>query len=363
MKKTLYTVSVNDYAPQLTRLTFPLMRKYAQKIDAEFLIIDQRKFPAFPCPYEKFQIKELAKKRADEWSIFFDADALIHPDFWDITEIVTKDTTVSNGTDFVPIRFKPDEYFKRDGRFIGKGNWCMIGSDWCRDLWSPLEGLQPDEAAARIFPTVAEGGTVVDPHHLIDDFTVSRNIARYGLKHRLIPQLLVENCEKIKAGAPLHHLFHIYTNTLPQKEFYLKRQLMLWACECLADDERNQSIQQMISQLSFLKNGDLDWQDFLAVTPCGERILKTIQSWGIEINKKEIDEISLKIKIEVLLAGIAPVTNCQEKMNDIQAIQNMQENVLMLDFINTLNFKDVVFMYLKGIDVDLNKGGKNAPTC
>jgi hypothetical protein len=189
MNKTVYTLAVNNYEPEITKCTFPLMERYAKKIGADFYVIKERKFPDYPIPFEKFQIYDLSKERGDDWSIFFDADTLIHPDFFDVTVTVNKDTTVSGITsDFTPIRFKPDEYFRRDGRYIGKGNWFMVASDWCRDIWHLLD-IPKEEAIANITVTLEESKVGMKPEHLLDDYLVSRNIARFGLKHVLVSQV------------------------------------------------------------------------------------------------------------------------------------------------------------------------------
>jgi len=49
IKKTLYTLCVNDYEPQITALTFPLMRNYADKIEADFYVIKKTSMPAILC--------------------------------------------------------------------------------------------------------------------------------------------------------------------------------------------------------------------------------------------------------------------------------------------------------------------------
>lgn len=200
-KKVLYTLAVDNYEPDMCKITLPLLRKYADKICADFVILDKRKFPDFPPVMEKFQIWELAngKYKEYDWHIYFDADTLIHPNFWDMTAVMAKDTTASFGTDFVPVRFQPNRYFLRDGRFIGKGNWCAVVSNWCLDYWSPPPRHQKwehvntstlDIYASYITPTNEERiSGVIDPHHLLDDYFVSLNIARYGLKHLLIPEL------------------------------------------------------------------------------------------------------------------------------------------------------------------------------
>ncbi|MEB3214579.1 MAG: hypothetical protein VKL39_24735 [Leptolyngbyaceae bacterium] len=221
-KKTVYTLCVDNYAPEITEITFPYMKAWADKIGADFYVIEDRKFPDAPPVYEKFQIYELSKEHKNDWNIFVDADALIHPDFFDVTTVLDKDMTCSNGTDFVPHRFRPNEYFKRDRRYIGKGNWLAFFSDWCRDYYMPLD-IPFDEAIENIFPTVDETNFGITPCHLIDDYTVSRNIARYGLKHTIIPEL----------SAKLPHiqqnlLAHQYLMPIEEKVSYLNKMLTQW---------------------------------------------------------------------------------------------------------------------------------------
>ncbi len=181
-RKTLYTLNVNGYSPEITALTFPLLRHYAKKIGADFHIISERKFPEWPITYEKLQIYELAKERKDEWSLYLDADALVHPETLDWTAYVPMNTVAHNGLDFANVRWRYDEYFLRDGRNVGSCNWNTIASWLCRDLWRPLDDMTPAEAVANIYPIMLELNTVVTPEHLIDDYALSRNIARFGLK-------------------------------------------------------------------------------------------------------------------------------------------------------------------------------------
>lgn len=268
MKKTLYTLCVNGFAPEVTALTFPLMRRWANKIGAEFVIIDKRKFEGAPITYEKFQIFELAQERGDDWSIYFDADALIHPSYFDPTALLSKDTTFSNGTDFTPIRFKPDKYFLRDGRFIGKGNWCLAASDWCRDIWRPLDDISIDDAITAITPTAQEEACGITAEHLIDDYTVSRNIAKYGLKHIISPEL--EEKYKIPAG----HLWHHYLMPASEKLVLMQRQLMGWLSG-LKDAQGN-------SNLANQWNGQTSWGNYLDAA--GAKDLKArIEALGLPL--------------------------------------------------------------------------------
>jgi hypothetical protein len=190
-KKVIYTLNIGRFAPEVTELTYPMIEDYARKIGAEFVIMTERKFPEWPVTYEKFQIYELAQKLGADWNIYIDSDALVHPDTPDFTELLSKDTVSHHGADFAPMRWTYDRFFRRDGRHIGSGNWFTLGSDLCIELWRPLDDLTPEEAFANIQPTAQElQSGVIDPHHLIDDYTCSRNIAKYGLKFIPIRKLM-----------------------------------------------------------------------------------------------------------------------------------------------------------------------------
>jgi hypothetical protein len=192
LKKIVFTLNIGDYAPELCELTYPYMQGYAEKIGAEFYIIKERKFPEFPPVYEKLQIKDIMEERGADWAIYIDSDVLVHPDLFDVTNHLRKDTVMHWGTDLASNRWEYDEYFLRDGRNIGSCNWFTVASDWCLDLWQPLD-ISFEEAKERISLTQVEKSSgVFDTSHLIDDYTLSRNIARYGLKVKTFKNLCVE---------------------------------------------------------------------------------------------------------------------------------------------------------------------------
>jgi hypothetical protein len=223
-KKTIFTLCIDNYAPELTELTFPLMFNYAKKIGAEFFIIKERQFPSFPAAYEKLQIYQLAQEMKNDWNIFFDADTLIAPTMPDITSLLSKDTVLHNGNDFAPVRWKYDRFFKRDGRHIGSCNWCAVASDWCIELWKPLDDLSLEEAKQNIFPTAKELNCgIVDPAHLLDDYTLSRNIAKYGLKFTTFMDLQMKHLKGMG-----DFLWHIYTVPNQQKLVEMQKVLNAW---------------------------------------------------------------------------------------------------------------------------------------
>jgi hypothetical protein len=189
--KTIFLLNIGNFAPNVTALTYPFIRCYADKIGANIHIITERKFPDWPITYEKMQIYELARHSDSEFFLYIDSDALIHPEFLDITAHIDKDTVSCYGQDMADIRWKMDEYFSRDGRHIGWGNWFAVASHWCLDLWHPLSMTLP-EALENIRPTPNEIRAGVTRGHLIDDYTLSHNVARFGLKFKTFKQIWAE---------------------------------------------------------------------------------------------------------------------------------------------------------------------------
>jgi len=223
LKKTVFTLNVDNYAPEITELTYPLIKHYAHKIGAGFHIINERKYPGWPPVYEKLQIYDLAQEMGNDWNIYIDSDALIHPDFIDITNHLAKDTVAHNGRDPAGHRWRYDRFFLRDGRHIGSCNWFTIASDWCIDLWKPLDDMTLEEAVQNIFPTVAESNTVIKPDHLIDDYVLSRNIAKHGLKFTTFIDILSDlGCKN--PG----FLWHLYTIPIEEKVVKMRQVLKTW---------------------------------------------------------------------------------------------------------------------------------------
>ena len=202
MKKQIITLDIN-YNKEITDLTYPYMKKYAHKIQADFNIITERKFPEYGANIEKFQLYELSKEY--DWTIFLDADAIVHPNTPDITEIVGKDTVIFNGNDISNLRFRPNNYTRRDGRWIGACTWLTCFSDWCRDLWHPYEN--PYQYIDEIFPLHMEINYGYEAEHIIDDYLVTRNIAKYGLKVKSIVKDIYGDYSEEKEPGFFYHLF------------------------------------------------------------------------------------------------------------------------------------------------------------
>ena len=229
-KKTLYTLMLNpEVYKDVTDLTYPFLKHYARKCGAEFVEITERKFPDWPANYEKFQVYRLAQERGDDWSIFFDADALINPNTPDFTEHLPKDTVAHNGADMSTFRFKKDRFYRRDGRNIGSATWCCICSDWCIDMMEPPPDITPAEVEQAIFPTSEELKRGVSPIRLVEDFLIGRNIAKYGLKFKMIKDLM-----KDLKVPQAQMFFHIYACPPEEKVVKMCQLLMAWGFEEVA---------------------------------------------------------------------------------------------------------------------------------
>jgi len=221
-RKTLYTLNIGPYAPEITALTYPLMAAWAARIGAEIVVIDERRFPSWPVCHEKLQIHARASERQDDWAIYLDSDALVHPDTPDFTVLMPRDTVAHNDVDMAAARWDYDEYFLRDGRHIGSGNWLAIASGWCLDLWRPLDDLTLEDAVARIHPPAFERRAGITPEHLLDDYVLSRNIAKYGLKFTTV-KTLQEHTHCV--GEFFHHDYLI---PVAEKITAIKTKLATW---------------------------------------------------------------------------------------------------------------------------------------
>jgi len=150
---------------------------------------------------------------------------------FDVTDHLRKDTVCHNGKDMAGIRWTYDHYFRRDGRNIGSCNWFAIGSDWCVDLWRPLDDLTLEEAMANIHITVSERNSgCCETAHLISDYTLSRNIARFGLK----VDTVIDICGRLGWRQPNGQgmspfLFHKYAISNEQK---VKEMLTILSTPC-----------------------------------------------------------------------------------------------------------------------------------
>jgi hypothetical protein len=80
-----------------------------------------------------------------------------------------------------------------------------------------------EEAVENIFPITSEKHCgLIDREHLLDDYVLSRNIAKYGLKHAHLLELFKG---KIEYG----HLWHDYVIPVEEKVVKMHQVLEAWS--------------------------------------------------------------------------------------------------------------------------------------
>jgi hypothetical protein len=173
MKKIIHCVYINDYFPELWEMCLPTIKQYAYKTQSELNIITQRKFTDWHINYEKFQVYEDGKHA--DCNFLIDADVLIHPQFPDFSNGITLPHHIAFNDNYhasTKFNVKNNIYFQRDGRDVGIASNAVISFKSTHDVWEPLN-ITPDEG--RKITYVREGD--------IDEYTLSLNMAKYGLKY------------------------------------------------------------------------------------------------------------------------------------------------------------------------------------
>jgi hypothetical protein len=62
MKKAIVTLNIGNYSSEITKLTYPFIQKYADKINTDLKIISKRIFSDYPIYYKRLQICEFGAK-------------------------------------------------------------------------------------------------------------------------------------------------------------------------------------------------------------------------------------------------------------------------------------------------------------
>ena len=184
MRKLIHVVNINNFFPELFALTYPTIRSYAERNEYMINMITERKFPDYPINYEKMQVYEDGKDA--EVNILCDADMLIHPEFPDVTKFLKRDSISFNDNYNISWKYHVDRirYFMRDGRDVGIATNFVVSSDWTHDVWEPLSLSQKDiEDLAKKENTDTGGADGRGWGHYADEFALSYNMAKYGLKY------------------------------------------------------------------------------------------------------------------------------------------------------------------------------------
>lgn len=174
MKKRIcvHTLNINNYFPELVEFTLPTIERFCEKIRADLNIITTKKFPEFHLLAEKLQVYEDGMNY--DYNIFIDLDVLVHPLCYNPFErnippgyVAFKDCYHAD------TQIKPDKYFERDGRNVGISTCVVLSSKDTHDLWKPIDDLTVDQI----------NDNILTDRKLVDEYTVSRNLAEYGFKY------------------------------------------------------------------------------------------------------------------------------------------------------------------------------------
>lgn len=176
---------VDNYHPDLCELTMPNLKQYADNIGADFIQIKERKFKHHAA-YEKLQAYEISEHY--DKTILIDADIIVHPRMPDLTNQVNMDMVgiwmqypiTSQTLNLWETKDDPD--FMRHG-----GNFGVVGSllcctKWTRDIFKPLVDVDVDSMQTQLYRPA-----------IIDEYAMSKNLARYNLKYNslsILPSLI-----------------------------------------------------------------------------------------------------------------------------------------------------------------------------
>lgn len=184
-KKLVVTLDI-DYEPRITEITFPYMQQYSENIGADFKIINTRKYDhQYPVSLEKLQLYDISESY--DWTIFLDADLLINPNCFDLTE------TIDNDMILVPEYLNPSDQFKPQN-ILNKYtiSWhcplfISVFSSQTRCVFNypevdPLELVQyinPKSKGHTHYENSKESTT--EPQWFLDEFVYNLNIAKYKI--------------------------------------------------------------------------------------------------------------------------------------------------------------------------------------
>ena len=184
MNKILHVLNINDFFPELFELTYPTIKAYADRTGFTINLITERKFPDYPINYEKMQVY----KDGDgaDYNMLCDADMLIHPHFPDVATIVKPENVAFNDNYNISHKYYADriKYFVRDGRDVGIATNFVVTSSLTHDLWEPLP-LTQEQISELAVPNDSEPDEWNRGWgHYADEFALSFNLAKYGMKYQ-----------------------------------------------------------------------------------------------------------------------------------------------------------------------------------
>lgn len=196
--KALVTTRVDNYFPELCAYTIPNLKRYAERIGADFFEITERKSPDLYPSFEKLQVYDYAQHY--DKTILIDADIMLSPEAPDFTESYNFDEIAMwmqfliHTPEFSLWNPFDSKYFIKDGRNIGIVGALTGCSKYTCDLFKPISKDFAKMQQDKIFRPA-----------IIDEFCMSYNLAKYSYKWKWIP-----------SG---DYIYHAEMTTLNPKDF------------------------------------------------------------------------------------------------------------------------------------------------
>ena len=201
----VHTVVIGEYQPEMCKLTLPNLRAYADRIGADFNIINKSVFDGYPPNYERFQVYEMGRQY--KYNLVIDADYIFHTDVPDFTKnFDLKNVGYLSHMD-ISQYYKPNNYFKKDGRNRGIADAMVVSTYLTHDVWTPCP-YSYDELKEEC---------LLDPRQ-VSELWLSINLARFGLS--FVP-IFTSFCGTYTPLAT--------TNKLEKPEELILEKLKLWS--------------------------------------------------------------------------------------------------------------------------------------
>ena len=185
-KHAVVTLDINNYNKDITDITFPRMRQYANNIGADFICITEQKTPELAISLEKFQLYDIADNY--EWIIFLDADCLIDPNTIDFT-------TLENDIVVVPSYNDVTHHFTTE-KILGKYELDYYMPFFflafhsqnknCVKPWKDISELEKyinmdTKTPDFVYYKNVRNDLEINPSWLLDELILDINIIKYGI--------------------------------------------------------------------------------------------------------------------------------------------------------------------------------------
>lgn len=168
-KCCVHTIVIDNYLPEMCKITIPNLKVYADRIGADFNIIDKRVFKDFPPIFEEFQVYEMGKDY--KYNMVINADFILHKEVPDFTKYFNLNNVGYLGSIDIAYCFKPNNYFKRSGIKRGLSDSLVVSTYLTHDLWTP-----PTYTYEELKDECLLG------EYQLGEFWLSTNLARFGLQ-------------------------------------------------------------------------------------------------------------------------------------------------------------------------------------